>query len=200
MRPILEFFLQTRRILLFREIDEKLAVRIVSYLKYFGSISNTPIALYINSPGGDVNCTKSIIDEMVAIQNCGTEIWTVAQGEACSAAAYILAMGTRGRRYASPNSTIMLHPISFDLAPDYQSFQEQVTKYLANDAENMTKMIATACGRGTPKKIDSFKKDIDKSLWMDTNQAIKYGVIDHVWTYQMEGEMNEFVSEEEANT
>lgn len=199
MKYILDFLLQSRRVLLFREIDDRLTIRIINILKYLANTGPEPIFLYINSPGGNVDNAKAIMDEIIEIQDIGIEVWTIVQGLACSAAADILSLGTHSRRYASKHSTIMLHPMSYDLPPDYQAFQEQTSKFYAKDADTINSLIAKACGKTTPKKIQTFKQDIDKSLWLNANEAINYGVVDNIWTYQVEREINEIVGEQEED-
>lgn len=194
-----DFFLKTRRLFLFREIDQRLSLRIVKLFKFLANTSDLPIFLYINSYGGSLDSAKCIIDEILSIRESGCEVWTIAQGIAGSAAADILCLGSPSYRFASFHSSIMLHPMSFDLPPDYQSVQEQTMKFYAKDTEILDRLIAKACGKGTPRKLEQFRKDIDKSLWLTAEEAIKYGVIDRIWDYNVEGEMNAILQQKSDN-
>jgi len=109
-----DYLLRTRRIWIVGEINEMMATHVCSYLQMF-SLLDDPIYLYINSPGGCVSSGYAIIDQM---QSCICPIYTVVKGQAHSMAAMITAFGTNGCRYASPNSSMMLHSMIIHSPPD----------------------------------------------------------------------------------
>ena len=102
-------FILRRRLFLWGEVNDESSLQLIKQLKYLYQKNSDPIYLYINSYGGIVEDGLAIIDEMQGLMESGVEINTVAQGQACSMAAYILACGSY--RYATANTTIMLHPV-----------------------------------------------------------------------------------------
>jgi ATP-dependent Clp protease protease subunit len=116
---------------------------------------------------------------MMAAQQEKIQVCTLACGVAYSAAAGILAMGTKKWRGARPDSAIMLHPASLSLEHDYESNQRALMGFLSKRCEMINRMTATACGM--IKKYKKFLSDIDKGLWLSAEEAVKYGVIDTVW-------------------
>ena len=98
--------LKDRIIILNGEIDDNLSNIIVAELLYLDSLNNDPISLYINSPGGSITSGFAIYDTMNFIKS---KVSTVCIGMAASMAAFLLASGEKGMRYALPNSEIMIH-------------------------------------------------------------------------------------------
>ena len=98
--------LKERIIILTGEIDDAMSSSICAQLLYLSSISSEPIQMYINSPGGSVSAGLAIYDTMQLIR---CDVSTICMGMAASMAAVLLAGGTRGKRYALPNSEIMIH-------------------------------------------------------------------------------------------
>lgn len=174
-------------IMVWGEITEEATLSILRSMYYVTCHTNKDkdISLLIHSPGGDVDCETAIIDEMVAIQETGRTIKTLALGKACSSATSILAKGTRGCRFARPNSTIMLHPCSFSLEMDYSGNQEVLANFLKKKTDAGNYLIAEACGKGG-NQYKKFLKDIDKGLWLNSDDAVKYGIIDAVYSGPVE--------------
>ena len=177
--------LDTRRLFLFDEIDSESAFYVVTSLKYLTDINLSPIYIYINSPGGETPAQDSIIDEMQGCIERGVDLHTIVQGEAVSAAADILAMGKPGFRFATPNSSIMLHPLSYEVNTDYADQQEKMAAFFKQKNEIYAKNLSKVC-RKTIKKLT---EDIDKGLWLTAQAAIKYGVIDGLWQWGWENDI-----------
>lgn len=186
---ILNNQIKSRRLFLWGEIDDNVAKRTIYCLKHLLQLSLDPIYLYIHSPGGCTDAEDAILNEIFLAQY-KTEIHTIVQGVAFSAAADILALGTKDCRWSMPYSSIMMHPTSYSLESDYQAFQENAATFFKIKSEIVNKLVAEACGKGTPQKYKKFMKDIDKSLWMTAEQGIKYGVIDDIWTHEQEDEID----------
>lgn len=182
-----------RRVHLWGEVDSALALGIIEQLNYHHCRNKTsPIILVIHSPGGDTDAAMSIVDEMETVKNSGVELITVAVGMAYSAGAMILAMGTKGSRFAKPNASIMLHPCSYSLSYDYASYQQKLSEFLKRNTDELNRKVGEACGY-TEKSYNKFLKDIDKGLWMTAEQAVNYGVVDAVLTkplYTLGGNVN----------
>ncbi len=172
---------------MFDEIDDKLAARVIQKMRYlYLNNKQEDIYLYIHSDGGDFEAMCAILDEMVGLQSLGARIFTVALGKACSAAAFVLAMGTE--RYATPNTTIMMHEMQV-----HWEWNGESVKNVKGDTEFMEKlynhtisMIAERCGHKTAKKKKEFIERIGKVMWMLPKDAQKEGIIDGPWDYKWE--------------
>lgn len=169
-----DFLRRTRRILIVGTINEIVATHICSYLQVF-SITKEPIYMYIHSPGGCVYSGYAIIDQMLS---CGCPIYTIVRGMAHSMGAMIAAFGTRGFRYATPNSSLMLHSISMHEPP---SSIEDHGKMFEHTKLDYSKKITDLA-----RKMHISKKKLttmmSETKWMQPKQAIKIGLIDGIWT------------------
>jgi ATP-dependent Clp protease protease subunit len=168
--------LKSRVIPIWGDIREKTTKPIVYTLKYLADQNNEPITIFIHSGGGCIEAAIAIIDEILFIQRNDIIVRTICQSKAYSAAAFILAMGSRGHRKATPNSSIMLHRASFELPSDYIDEQHKATQFTKTQVESLCRLIAKACR----KKTENFMKEIDKSLWLSARQAKSFGVIDGI--------------------
>lgn len=130
------------------------------------------ISLYINSPGGSVTAGLAIYDTINFIE---CDVSTVCIGQAASMGAFLLASGTKGKRYALQNSEIMLHQVM-------GGFQGQATdieiaaKRIARVKETMNKILSERTG----KNAKTLSKDLERDFYMTPQQAIEYGIIDKV--------------------
>lgn len=158
-------------------------------IKYFEKEDSTaPIKVYINCYGGSVMALFSILD---MLGNCKCPIYTINMGEADSAAALILAAGTK--RFCTKNSMVMLHEMQIKSvisgnASDVESWAKEI--------KNLNDRIFTELSRLTKKSIDDLKKDLSgKELHLNAEEAIAYGVCDEIITteiadkYQLKKEM-----------
>ncbi len=172
--------LQLRQIWIWGDIEDGLTFSVMQQLSYLVQRNKQPVYLLIHSSGGDLDCTATLIDEIIAAQRIGLQIWTIAMGTAYSAAASILALGTKGCRMARPNSAIMLHPYSYLFERDYKDNQRKLMNFVDDRTEQINKTVAKACGMN--RKYKTFLRDIDKGLWLNAQQAVAYGVVDNIWT------------------
>lgn len=179
MLDLHEESIKNRQIYLWGEVNDELALHTIQEMNYLAGLSNEPICLIINSGGGAADCEAVIVDEILALQKAGIIISTIAVGIACSAAATILALGTKKYRFARPHSTIMLHPASISIEDDYEHYQKSLLDFMMKQNDRINVLVAKACGMS--RKYKRFLKDIDKGLWLTSEEAVKYGVIDGIW-------------------
>lgn len=130
------------------------------------------ISLYINSPGGSVTSTLAIVDTMNHIKN---DVSTVCVGIAASGGAIVLSAGKKGKRYALPNSEIMIHQ-PYGGAEGRAADIEITAKQILKTRERLNKMLAEYTG----KPLTQIEKDVDRDYFMDADEAKKYGVIDKI--------------------
>lgn len=172
---IFSLLLKERIIMLSGEITDDLATLIVSQLLYLSSVdSKKDISIYINSPGGSVTAGMAIYDTMKLIDN---DIKTICVGLAASMGAFLLAGGTKGKRYALPNSEIMIHqPLGG--AKGQVTDIEILTKRLLLTKKNMNKILA----HNTNKDEKQIESDTERDNFMNAYEALEYGLIDKVLT------------------
>ena len=172
---IFSLLLKERIIMLSGEITDDLATLIVSQLLYLSSVdSKKDINIYINSPGGSVTAGMAIYDTMKLIDN---DIKTICVGLAASMGAFLLAGGTKGKRYALPNSEIMIHqPLGG--AKGQVTDIEILTKRLLLTKKNMNKILA----QNTNKDEKQIELDTERDNFMNAYEALDYGLIDKVLT------------------
>lgn len=178
-----DYLLRTRRIWIAGEVTESMAIHVCSYLQMF-SLTNKPIYLYIHSPGGCVSSGYAIIDQM---QACKCDIYTVVKGHAHSMGAIIAAFGKKGCRYAAPNSSMMLHSMMMYSQPDTIDRHSVMVDFVQDDYVRKVKMLA----RRTKLTSKRLLLLMNETKWMSPKQAIKIGLIDGIWTPQLERSLNE---------
>jgi len=172
---IFSLLLKERIIMLSGEINDDTATLIVSQLLYLSSVDGKKdISIYINSPGGSVTAGMAIYDTMQLIDN---DIKTICVGLAASMGAFLLAGGTKGKRYALPNSEIMIHQPLGGVKGQVTDI-EIITKRLLQTKKNMNKILA----ENTNKDESIIEQDTERDNFMTAYEALKYGLIDKVIT------------------
>jgi Protease subunit of ATP-dependent Clp proteases len=164
--------LKDRIILIGDEIDDKMANIVVAELLYLDSLNNDDISIYINSPGGSVTAGMAIYDTMNFINS---DVSTICTGMAASMAAFLLSSGTNGKRYALPNSEIMIHqPLggAKGQATEIKIAAERILKL----KEKLNKMLA----KNTGKSFKTIEKDTERDNFLEAKEALKYGLIDKI--------------------
>ena len=167
--------LNDRIIMLTEEVNNVTASLIVAQLLYLeGQDSSKDISLYINSPGGSVTDGMAIYDTMQYIK---CDVSTICMGMAASMGAFLLAAGTKGKRYALPNSDIMIHQPS-------GGAQGQATDIMihADHIIQTKKKLNTLLAANTGQPIDIIARDTERDNFMTAQQALEYGLIDKVIT------------------
>ncbi len=167
--------LQDRIIFLGEEINDITANLVVAQLLFLAADDpDKDINLYINSPGGSVTAGMAIYDTM---QYIAPDVSTICIGMAASMGAFLLAGGAKGKRYALPNSEIMIHqPLggARGQATDIKIQAEQILKIKAK----MNKMLS----ENTGKPIEQVERDTERDNYMSAEEALAYGLIDAVVT------------------
>ena len=130
------------------------------------------IHLYINSPGGSVSAGMSIYDTMQFIR---PDVSTLCVGQAASMGAFLLAAGAAGKRYALPNSRMMLHQPSGGSRGVAADIEIQAQEILLM-RERLNRLISEHTGQ----PIETIEKDTDRDFWMSPDQAAEYGLVDTV--------------------
>jgi len=155
-------------------IDDTIANLVCAQLIHLESENpDKDINIYINSPGGDITALFAIYDTMQFIKN---DIATICLGQAASAAAVLLAAGTKGKRLALPHSRVLLHQ------PYGQVGYGQVTdlEIAAKEIMRMRDLLEEILAHHTGQPIDRIHADTDRDFVMEANEALAYGIIDDV--------------------
>ena len=164
--------LKNRIVLLTGEIDDVLANTIVAELLYLDSLNHEDISLYINSPGGSVTAGMAIYDTMNFIKS---DVSTICLGMAASMAAFLLSSGKNGKRYALPNSEVMIHqPLGG------ASGQATEIKIAAEHILKTKHKLNEILAKNTGKPIDEVEQDTDRDNFMNAKEAEEYGLIDKI--------------------
>ena len=166
--------LEDRIIFLNGEIDDNIANIIVAQLIYLeGKNPNKDISIYINSPGGSVSAGLAIYDTMKYI-NC--DVSTICVGRAASMGAFLLAGGTKGKRFALPNSEIMIHQPLGGAQGQVSDIQIQAN-HIQYIKDRMNQMLS----QNTGKPLEIVEKDTDRDNYMTAQEAKEYGIIDEIF-------------------
>ncbi|MFC2528161.1 ATP-dependent Clp endopeptidase proteolytic subunit ClpP [Campylobacter sp.] len=165
--------LKDRIVMLSGEIDDAVASSIVAQLLFLEAEDpDKDIYLYINSPGGVVTSGFSIYDTMNYIK---PDVSTICIGQAASMGAFLLSCGAKGKRYALPNSRIMIHqPLG--------GAQGQATdiEIQAKEILRMKEILNNILSQNSGKDLAQVEKDTDRDFFMSAEDAVQYGLIDQV--------------------
>ncbi|ASI90262.1 MULTISPECIES: ATP-dependent Clp endopeptidase proteolytic subunit ClpP [Vibrio] len=169
--------LKERIIFLTGQVEDNMANLIVAQMLFLESENpDKDIFLYINSPGGSVTAGMSIYDTMQFIK---PNVSTLCTGQACSMGAFLLAGGAPGKRFALPNSRVMIHqPLG--------GFQGQASDIQIHAQEILTikQKLNNLLAEHSGQPLDVIEKDTDRDNFMSAAQAAEYGIIDEVLTHR----------------
>jgi ATP-dependent Clp protease, protease subunit len=175
MNPYNKLF-EERIIFLGVQIDDASANDVMAQLITLESIDpDRDVLIYINSPGGSVTSMMAIYDTMQYIQ---PEVSTICIGQAASAAAVLLAAGTKGKRLALPNARILLHQPATEGGYGQSSDLEIQAQEILRMRSSMEKIVALHSGR-TEEQV---RKDIERDKFFTAEEAKEYGLVDEVLT------------------
>ena len=168
--------LMSERILFINEvIDDYVTAMVQAQLLYLASISQDMITIYVNSPGGSVYAGLGITDTMDLIKSKGITIKTVCTGMSASMAAVILSNGTKGYRFALKHSRTMIHqPMGG------ASGQVSDIKITYQEIEKLRVELYQILVDNTKQSFETIEKDCDRDYWFRAEEAIEYGLIDHI--------------------
>ncbi len=165
--------LNDRIVMLGEEVNAVTSALVVAQLLYLeGQDPEKDIQLYINSPGGSVTAGLAIYDTMQFIK---CDVSTICIGMAASMGAFLLAAGTKGKRFALPNSEILIHQ-PMGGAQGQASDIKIHAEHILRTRENLNKILAERTG----KPIEVIAKDTDRDNFMSAQEAVEYGLIDKV--------------------
>ena len=172
--------LKERVVFLVGAVNEATANLVVAQLLFLESENpDKDIHFYINSPGGSVSAGMAVYDTMQFIK---PDVSTLCTGMAASMGAFLLAAGAKGKRFALPNSTVMIHqPMG--------GFQGQASdieihaKYILSLRERLNKLLAVHTGQ----PIDKIERDTDRDNFLTADEAVGYGLVDKVLQKRGEG-------------
>ena len=166
--------LSDRIIILSDEVNDATASLVVAQMLYLESQDpDKDISLYINSPGGAITAGMAIFDTMNFIK---CDVSTICIGMAASMGAFLLAAGTKGKRYALPNSEIMIHqPLGG--AQGQASDIKIRAELILRTRDMLSKILA----ENTGKPIETIERDTDRDYFMTAEQALDYGIIDRIY-------------------
>jgi len=167
--------LKDRIIFLGGAINDHVANLVVAQLLFLEAQDPTaPISLYINSPGGSVTAGFAIHDTMQLIK---PEVRTICVGLAASMGAFLLAAGAKGRRYALPNSKIMIHQPWGGIEGQATDIEIHAREIL-RDRDRLNRLLAQYTG----KDLEVIARDTDRDFYMNGEEAKEYGLIDDILT------------------
>ena len=169
---------EERIIFLGTQVDDASANDIMAQLLVLeGQDPDRDITMYINSPGGSFTSLMAIYDTMQYVR---PDVVTVCLGQAASAAAVLLAAGTKGKRAALPNARILIHQ------PATGGIQGQVSdlEIQAAEIERMRRLMETTLSRHTGREAEQIRKDTDRDKILTAEEAKDYGIIDTVFDYR----------------
>lgn len=165
--------LKDRIVFLGEEIDEHMASLVVAQLLFLeAEDSEKDICIYINSPGGSISAGMAIYDTMKYIK---PDVSTICVGMAASMGAFLLSAGTKGKRYALPNSEIMIHQPLGGMQGQAEDMRIQA-EHILKIRDKMNKIMSGNTGQ----PIDRIEKDVDRDNYMSAEEAKTYGLIDDV--------------------
>lgn len=171
---IFSMLLKERIIMLSDEINDVSASLVVAQMLYLESADpDKDIQLYINSPGGSITSGFAIFDTM---QHVKPDVQTICVGMAASAGAFLLAAGAKGKRFALPNSEIMIHQ------PWASGIKGQATdikihaEWLIRTKAKLNKILAEKTGQ----PLEKLERDVERDYFMSAEEAKAYGIVDDI--------------------
>ncbi|CAM00683.1 ATP-dependent Clp protease protease subunit [Saccharopolyspora erythraea NRRL 2338] len=160
------------------QVDDASANDVMAQLLFLESDDpDREIQIYINSPGGSFTALMAIYD---TIQYVRPDVRTICLGQAASAAAVILAAGTKGKRLALPNSRMLIHQ------PATEGIYGQVSdlEIQAAEVQRMRDQMEATLARHTNRTQEQVRKDVERDKILTADQAVEYGIIDEVLPYR----------------
>ena len=173
---LFSLLLKERIIIISGEITDQLSEIITAELLYLeAEDQESPITIYINSPGGSITDGMGIVDTMNYIK---CPVSTICVGLAASFGAVLLANGEKGRRFATPNAEILIHqPLIGGNGIAGQTTEIKIqAEHMIKTREKLNKLLSDKTGQ----TIETIEKDTERDHWMTAEEALKYGLIDGI--------------------
>lgn len=167
-------FIEQRKVFLWGPVHDESAKQVVNRLLFLeASDPGKEITFYINSPGGVVTSGLVMIDAMNMISS---PVKTVCMGMCASMGAMLLSQGAKGKREIWDNGRVMIHQPSIGGAYGQASDLEITATQMQRTKETLAKMLADSCA----KSIDEIMRDFDRDFWMNSSEALAYGIVDKI--------------------
>ncbi|ASR35046.1 ATP-dependent Clp protease proteolytic subunit [Prauserella marina] len=169
---------EERQIMLGVQVDDASANDVMAQLLHLEHEDpDRDITIYINSPGGSFTALMAIYDTMQYVR---PDIQTVCLGQAASAAAVLLAAGTKGKRLALPNARVLIHQ------PATEGTYGQVSdlEIQAAEIQRVRRLMETVLAKHTNKSVDEVRTDVERDKILLPEEAVEYGIIDQVLQYR----------------
>jgi ATP-dependent Clp protease protease subunit len=170
--PVQNALFKSRTVLIFGEIDMRLAERATAQLTALAAESDKPVRIIINSPGGHVESGDTIHD---MIRFCGVEVKVIGTGWVASAGAHIFLGAKKENRLCLPNTRFLLHQPAGGMrgqASDIQIEAEQIIKM----RDRVNRMIAQETGQ----TVERIVKDTQRNYWLSAEEAVEYGLVSRI--------------------
>lgn len=170
--PVQNALFKSRTVLIFGEIDMRLAERVSAQLLALSGESDEDIKVFVNSPGGHVESGDTVHD---MIRYCGPKVKVIGTGWVASAGAHIFLGATKENRFCLPNTRFLLHQPMGGVrgqASDIQIEAEEIVKM----RERVNRIIA----RETGQPYDKVVKDTERNFWMNAEKAVEYGLVSKI--------------------
>ena len=172
--PVQNALYKSRTVLIFGEIDMRLAERVTAQITAFATESDKPIRVIVNSPGGHVESGDTVHD---MIRFCGAPVKVIGTGWVASAGAHIFLGATKENRLCLPNTRFLLHQPAGGVrgqASDIQIEAEEIIKM----QDRLNRVIA----RETGQTFERVVKDTQRNFWMSAEEAVEYGLVSKIVT------------------
>ena len=170
---VYERLLRERIIFLGQQVDDEIANKLCAQILLLSAEDPTrDINLYINSPGGSFTALTAIYDTMQYIPN---DVVTVATGLAASMGQFLLASGTKGKRYATPHARVLMHQPSGGIGGTESDIRIQAQLIL-----HMKQVMAELTAEQTGQSVETILEDNARDKWFTAKEALEYGFIDHI--------------------
>jgi ATP-dependent Clp protease protease subunit len=159
-------------------IDDMIANLVVAQLLFLEAEDpDKDISLYINSPGGSITAGMAIYDTMQFIR---PDVTTICIGQCASMGALLLTAGTKGKRFALPNSRILIHQ------PSISGIGGQATdiRIHAEEIMRMRELTSSILAKHTGQPMEQIERDVERDRWLSADQAREYGLVDQVISHR----------------
>ncbi len=153
-------------------VNDRMSTVVQAQLMFLDTLDYKDITIHVDSPGGSVKSGLSIVDVMNYIVS---DVITVNTGMAASMGSILLGAGTKGKRASLKSSRVMLHQVSSGASGNIQDI-----RITLQEAEKYNNHLFTLLGEYTDKTADQVKEDAKRDLWLNSDEALAYGIIDNV--------------------
>jgi ATP-dependent Clp protease, protease subunit len=175
---LMEQLINARKIFITGTVDEKMAKEVVQHLHILAALSDRPITIFINSPGGHAESGDMIFD---AIRFITPEVIMIGSGCVASAGALIYVAANKANRYALPNTRFLLHQPSGGMQGPASNMQ-----IYSNEIVRMKNRLNHIFADATGQAIEKIEQDTQRDFWLSAEQAVEYGLVSKVIVTEQE--------------